>query len=343
MKTPLVSIVLPVYNAEKYIRETLASISNQTLSDWELIAINDGSTDASESILNNFAKNEHRMSVVSRQNKGLIATLNEGISLAKGKWIARMDADDICLPDRLSSQIEWATEQSADVCGGMIERIGINSGNSWVFPSSTVAINVWLLFRSAFAHPTIIINRNLALQFPYSSKYQHAEDYELWTRLAVNKTKMTNIQKKVLLYRVHEDQVSTSKKDLQTDTRVIITKKYWEESPLTEGLKLVDALVDERKTISRIDFLIIMKHFHIIQDRLYDAESKKVLSHHLTWFLYRSIHLGGKVVIPAIKELNMSTSKRFIISILSIFRASFIINLSRNASWIRWFPLKWFF
>jgi glycosyltransferase involved in cell wall biosynthesis len=343
MKSPLVSVVLPIYNAEKYLKETLISISEQTFTDWELIAINDGSTDNSEQVLKEFAKNEPRLKIISRENKGLIATLNEGISVAKGEWIARIDADDICLPDRFKRQLEWVERTGADICGGIIERIGQNAGNSWVFPGSTEGIYLWLLFRSAFAHPTIIMKRQVALKFQYSADYIHAEDYELWTRLALAEIKMTNIPEKVLLYRIHPDQVSTDKKDHQIKTRVKVTREYWAKSELTRGLEFLDCLVDERKGISRNDFHKIIAQFKILETRLTDSEAKKALSCHLTWFLYRSIQLGGKTVIPAIKDMKMSFTKKLIISVLAIFKAQFLISHCRNAAWIRWLPLKWFF
>lgn len=343
MKVPLVSVVLPIYNAEKYLKETLNSISEQTFSDWELIAINDGSTDGSEKVLREFSKKEPRLKIISRENKGLIATLNEGIKEAKGKWIARIDADDICLPDRFKHQLEWLEKTGADICGGIIERIGTNAGNSWVFPGSSEGIYVWLLFRSAFAHPTVIIKRELALQFPYSSDYIHAEDYELWTRLALADTCMTNIPEKVLLYRIHPEQVSTDKKDHQIETRVRVTRKYWQQSPFTKDLEYIESLFDERILITRSDFNKIMKQFKILECRLSDIEAKSALKSHLTWFLYRSLHLGGRAIIPVLKDLEMSFAKRFIISILAILKADYLIRYCKDAAWIRWLPLKWFF
>jgi glycosyltransferase involved in cell wall biosynthesis len=343
MKAPLVSVVLPIYNAEKYLKETLVSISEQTFTDWELIAINDGSTDNSEKVLREFAKNEPRLTIISRENKGLIATLNEGIRVARGEWIARIDADDICLPNRFKRQLEWLEQTGADICGGIIERIGQNAGSSWVFPGSSEGISLWLLFRSAFAHPTVMIRRQVALDFQYSADYIHAEDYELWTRLALAGIRMTNIPEKVLLYRIHPEQVSTDKKDHQIETRVQVTRKYWAKNELTRDLEFIDCLVDERKRISRKDFNKIIDQFKVLETRLTDLEAKKALISHLTWFLYRSIELGGKTVIPAIRELEMSFPKKLIISILAIFKAQFLIRYCKNATWIRWFPLKWFF
>lgn len=340
---PLVSIILPVYNGATYLQQTLASIKGQTLTDWELIAINDGSTDDSGKILHDFAAAEPRCRVISRENRGLIATLNEGVRAARGTWIARIDADDICLPERLEKQIAWAGKQQADLCGGIIERIGIDAGHSWVFPASTQGIYAWMLFRSAFAHPTIIIRREVALKHPYSADFLHAEDYELWTRLALAGVPMTNIPEKVLQYRVHEEQVSTAKKDAQTDTRVRVTRNYWQKSPLAKDMQFFDCLVDERKSISREEFASITAQLQRLYLQLDDAEAKAAVRQHLTWFIYRSLHLDGRTVFRALRPLPVSPLKKAVITLICVLNAGFVVNYCRNASWVRWFPLKWFF
>ncbi|MFZ5951006.1 MAG: glycosyltransferase family 2 protein [Candidatus Rifleibacteriota bacterium] len=340
---PKVSFILPVFNGAAFLAQTIDSIISQTFKDWELIAINDGSTDGSEKILREYAAQNPRVRIISRENRGLIYTLNEAVQSARGIWLARIDADDICLPDRIDKQLAWAEKENADLCGGIIERIGQGPGHSWVFPSSTTGIYTWLLFRSAFAHPTIIIKRDLALKFPYSQEFMHAEDYELWTRLALANVPMTNIPEKVLLYRVHNEQVSTSKKDAQTDTRVRITKKYWENSPLTRGMSLIPCLVDERKPISRKDFCQVIHQLQILIEQTRDCQAKAAIMQHLTWFLYRSMHLDCKTVFSVMKPLPLSSTKKAVITLLTILKAGFIIDYCRNAAWIRWFPLKWFF
>ncbi|HIP11775.1 MAG TPA: glycosyltransferase family 2 protein, partial [Arcobacter sp.] len=105
MKNPMVSVLLSVYNGEKYLDEAIESILNQTYQDFEFIIINDGSTDKSLEIIEKYKKEDNRIVVISRENKGLIYSLNEGISQAKGKYIARMDADDISLATRFEEQV----------------------------------------------------------------------------------------------------------------------------------------------------------------------------------------------------------------------------------------------
>ena len=109
MKNPLVSILMPVYNSEKYLREAIKSILNQTFTNFELIIINDGSTDNSLKIIKSFKDNRIKI-IKNKGNLGLIKTLNKGIDLAQGKYIARMDADDIAMPKRLEKQIAFFNE-----------------------------------------------------------------------------------------------------------------------------------------------------------------------------------------------------------------------------------------
>jgi len=340
---PLVSFVMPVYNAEPFLLESLKSISAQTFKDWELIAIDDGSTDNSAAVLKNHSASENRMRVIMHENKGLVRALNEGIRIASGKWIARMDADDICLPDRLENQLAWATQQNAQVCGGGIERIGVTGKNSWRFPTSCEGIYAWLLFRPAFAHPTVIIHRETLLKFPYSEKYSCAQDYELWTRMALNQVRMTNYPGTVLKYRIHSKQVSHTRKQQQTDMRMEITRKYWQRSPLSQNILFATSLLDESIPPSAEDFHQAMKAIKIVEGRVTDNQALAALLHHQIWFIYRSVDLGFKTVAPELRGMRVSGAKKLAIALLSIFRAGRLIDYCRNSDWIRNLPLNWFF
>ncbi len=340
---PLVSFVMPVYNAEPFLQESLKSISAQTFKDWELIVIDDGSTDKSGNILENHAADDNRIRLVRHENKGLVRTLNEGISMACGKWIARMDADDICLPDRLEKQLGWAIEQNAQVCGGGIERLGVAGKHSWIFPTSCEGIYAWLLFRPAFAHPTVIMYRETALKFPYSEEFSCAQDYELWTRMALNQVKMTNYPGTVLQYRIHEQQISHARKQQQTDMRMEITRRYWQKSGFSRDLLFTPSVFDESITPSKEDFLLAAKVFKRIAGRMTDNQAAAALLHHQIWFIYRSVDLGFHTVAPKLRGMKISGAKKLAIALLSIFHAGRVIGYFRNAGWIRNLPLNWFF
>lgn len=344
MKKPFISILLPVFNSESFLQECLDSITGQSFSDWELIAINDGSTDRSLQILQNYSEKDQRIRVISRENRGLVKTLNEGISLAQGEWIARMDADDICLPDRLQQQIIRLKETDSDLCGGQISRIGIKGKHSWHFPDSCEGIYAWMLFRSAFAHPTVMFRKSLAQAFGYSEDYSHSnQDYDLWTRMAAAGIKMTNCPETVLLYRIHDKQISTAKRDKQADLRVQVCRNYWKNSQFTRDLAFVPALIDERIEPSQTDFEQAIITLKKLEARFTDPQAISAINHHRVWLIYRSVNLGLQTILPGLKKTRMSMFKKFAVAAISAFRAGRLVTACKNSNIIRMLPLEWLF
>ncbi|HAS7841575.1 TPA: glycosyltransferase family 2 protein, partial [Vibrio cholerae] len=137
MSSPKISVVMSVYNGEKYLGEAIDSILKQTFSDFEFIIINDGSTDKTLEIIKSYMKKDDRIVLVSRENKGLIVSLNEGLDLAKGQYIARMDADDISIKSRFEKQIEFLdSNPDIGVCGTWVEVFGENiKSKKWKMPT----------------------------------------------------------------------------------------------------------------------------------------------------------------------------------------------------------------
>ena len=161
MKDILISVILPVYNGAPYLDEAIVSILKQTHDNFELIVINDGSTDESLEILEKYAAQDNRIIIINRQNKGLVYSLNEGILKAKGKYIARMDADDVSDISRLESQIEYIQKHNLDICGGhylLIDDEGRINGLN-VVPISHEMCTLSLLFKVPFAHPSVMIRK----------------------------------------------------------------------------------------------------------------------------------------------------------------------------------------
>lgn len=207
---PRLSIVLPCYNAAEHLPETLASLSAQTFADFECIAIDDGSKDATREILEAQAAKDPRFCIISRENRGLIATLNEGIAAARGEWIARMDADDIAYADRLEKQLAYVEACGADICGAWIRFFGDRQGE-WHMPTGDVAIRAYLMFNSPLAHPAVLARRSLLLAHPYDHANEFAEDYGLWCELALAGAKFANVPQVLLDYRTHAGQISQAR------------------------------------------------------------------------------------------------------------------------------------
>lgn len=227
-KTPLVSVVMSVYNGEKYLREAIDSILNQTFTDFEFIIINDGSTDDTLKIIKSYK--DPRIVLISRKNKGLVASLNEGIEKARGKYIARMDADDISLATRFEEQIKLLNKDSNLVLVGtglmFIDKEGRQVALSPML-ASDVELRLEMLIRCPFAHSSIMYRRDTVKKIGlYDRKLWPAEDYDLWVRLAEH-GKMANVNDILVKYRVNEEGISSMHPDAQADRSKAVSNRAW--------------------------------------------------------------------------------------------------------------------
>lgn len=225
----MVTVLLPVYNGEKYLREAIDSILNQTYTDFEFLIINDGSTDRTEEIILSYA-DPRIVYVKNEQNIRLIATLNKGLKLAKGKYIARMDADDISLPERLEKQVAYMDANAGvGLCGSYIQTL--EAGTEYVIKYETDSdmIKFKLLFDTHFPHPAAMLRKSVLDQFQleYELKYIHAEDYVLWNRMALH-TGLHNIPEVLVWKRSHDGQVSIVHNALQQDVMSGFRKELME-------------------------------------------------------------------------------------------------------------------
>lgn len=243
---PKVTVLMPVYNGERFLREAIESILNQTFTDFEFLIINDGSTDRSVEIINSYKDPRIRL-VHNERNIGLVPTLNKGLDLSRGQYIARMDCDDISLPDRLQKQVAYMDANSdIDICGTWFRHFG-KTGESTIFlPENHEDIKCGLLFYTPMAHPSIIIRKNKLLgnNLYYDPTYNNAEDYELWVR-SLEYLKFHNIGKTLLLYRLHDKQVGCREYDKQlTSSRMVwkIQLKNLLITPTEEDLDMHQSL-----------------------------------------------------------------------------------------------------
>lgn len=205
--TPEVTILMPVYNGERYLREAIESVLEQTLTGFEFLIINDGSTDNSAGIIDSFKDSRIRL-VHNHKNVGVIDSLNIGLSLANGEYIVRMDADDISFPDRIAIQVDFMKgNRDVIALGSSIKKFD-GQNNVLEYPLRHDEIYCKLLFGPTIAHPSVILNNNLLKKegYFYSREYPHAEDYELWTRIG-GKYRLANLPDVLLRYRVHPNQI----------------------------------------------------------------------------------------------------------------------------------------
>jgi glycosyltransferase involved in cell wall biosynthesis len=211
---PMISVIVPVYNSEKYLNEAVGSILGQTLADFELIAVDDGSTDGSPAILESFRQNDARM-IIERhsRNLGVTAALNSGLALARGKYIARMDADDISRPERLEKQAVFLDiHPEIDIIGSAVQMVDERGRNIGVLsaPLDDLAIRWTSLFSASFFHPTIMLRHSVLLDhnIQYRASRDEAQDYDFFSQL-LEYARGENFAEPLVFYRIHSDSVSS--------------------------------------------------------------------------------------------------------------------------------------
>ena len=220
MSAPAVSVVISAYNAERYLGEAFDSILDQTFRDFEVIVVDDGSKDATKAMLNRIAARDPRVRVISRPNKGLTVSLNEALAAARAPLIARMDADDVCLPQRFQTQVDFlANYPEVVVVGAAVELIdpfGVHIGvmNN---PTDHAAIDAELLKGSggAIVHPASMMRTEILRNAGgYREQFNNSEDLDLWLRLA-EVGRVANLPDVLLKYRRDLGSVSHTKRDNQ--------------------------------------------------------------------------------------------------------------------------------
>lgn len=213
---PQVTVILPVYNAEKYVYDAIESILKQTFTDFELLIFNDCSTDASRNIILSFQDSRIRL-IDSPVNTGYVKHLNEGLKQAQGKYIARMDADDIAAPDRFMKQLHFLDQHiEVAACGSWIEFIGSQVGVLEYPVDHKDIVTQLFLFGNAMAHPAVMMRRSVLIdhELRYEERLEPAEDYELWYRIS-KVGRLHNIPDVLLKYRMHDRNESVVKKEKQ--------------------------------------------------------------------------------------------------------------------------------
>lgn len=231
MNSPIISVVMPVYNGEKYLKESIESILNQTFTDFEFIIVNDGSTDKTEEIVLSYDDDRIRY-VKNETNLQIVKTLNKGIALAKGKYIARMDADDISLPERFAKQVAFMDDnKDIDVCGCHLKVFGKQSFIQ-KYPVTHEKIKPTLLFYCALPHPGVLIRCGFFKNQAYNLEYQKAEDYHLWASNMMAR-KYANIPEVLVHYRIHQNQSSEKYSKEQAKLTSAIKKNLLNEIGLS--------------------------------------------------------------------------------------------------------------
>lgn len=315
-----VTVLMPVYNSVVFIKDSIESILNQSYKNFEFLIIDDGSTDGTTEILKRI-KDKRIKIVYNKSNLKLVKSLNKGIDIASGKYIVRMDADDISLPYRLERQIEFMENNpNIGICGTWTRNFGKNSDLN-IYPITDKEIKTRMLFKCSFSHPSVIMRKSLLDKYAlrYSEEFLYAEDYELWLRSS-RFLNFANIPEILLKYRVGNGNVSNIFSEKQNElTRILCKKNLYE---LCEGGisdTLLDILINE-KSASReqlisihdkfesiiknniiYDRLILRKYFQRAWNKICYKSSKTGLS---AFFLYRQFRILRQEDLSKKKEIR---------------------------------------
>lgn len=250
MKTssiPKISVVMSVYNGLPYLKEAVRSILKQTYRNIEFIIVDDASTDESSKYLKSL-KDKRIKLIINSKNLGLAASLNKGLKKSTGKYIARMDADDVSLPNRLQIQFEYLQEHpQIDLCGcwvDLIDEKGKKIGEKR-YPKEPEKVKKAITWHTAVVHPTFMGKSNFFKKINgYRTKFDYAEDYDLLSR-AKNKFKIANVDRKLLLWRLQNER--RSRENMAKMDRVDLAIKI--DSLKREGLNLAGILAVTKKLI----------------------------------------------------------------------------------------------
>ncbi len=205
MQTPLLSIIIPTYNAEKFISQAIQSILDQTYNNFELIIINDGSTDKTKIIIESF--NDKRIRYFENEkNSGIVFSRNKGLKLAQGEYIGMLDADDIAYPEKFEEQINFL-EQNKDFgmlgsWANFIDEEGVGLAGNWKLKATPEMIPAIMLFKNYFLQSAVIYRKQCINQYSFRKGFDILEDYLIWMEI-IRKHKVWNLQKYLIKYRVH--------------------------------------------------------------------------------------------------------------------------------------------
>ncbi|WP_185976999.1 glycosyltransferase family 2 protein [Shewanella psychropiezotolerans] len=224
-----ISIILPIFNAELYLEEAICSILSQTYRDFELICIDDGSTDNSLKILKKYIDLDDRIVIISRENRGLVATLNQAISLSKYRYIARMDADDICECHRLELQLAEMKSKKLAIIGSSYRYVDMKNNDIGhrLLPTEHRLISWMMDLGSPFCHPSVLFDSEiLGKDLFYSEQHHHCEDYELWLRCRQLGYKFGNLRDLMFNYRVLPTSISRLNSSSQSSKSIGLLVSY---------------------------------------------------------------------------------------------------------------------
>lgn len=256
MPLPIISVLMPVKNAGPFLHASIASILAQTYTNFELLLIDDGSDNGSLAICQGYAQSDRRIIVLQNQNSGVANALNYGLALAKGRYMARIDADDVCFPNRFEQQIAVLEANPGIAVTGasawVIDDRGVKIG-SLKPPTSPADIRLQLLSNNCVIHPSVMARLAMVMEIGgYRPVFEGCEDYDLWLRITAV-ADIINLSDMLLYYRMHDGQVSWKRIEQRIFSELAATR-FAIDRHLEQRVNLGKITTIDRETLLTIGF-----------------------------------------------------------------------------------------
>lgn len=298
MENPAISVIMPVYNGASFLKEAIESILKQSIGNFELIIINDGSTDGTESIVNSFLSDKRIVFINRPVNKRLVYTLNEGLGKARGKYIARMDADDICFPERLEKQFNFLEDNPLIYLIGSSYLVFNENGvkRQVNHPLRSVELAYRCISNTFFCHPSVMFRTGLIKSIGCYENVE-AEDFRFFSKIAFHYP-CANISTALVYYREHYSNRSvTFKNELYSsveETTILNVNKYFSK-PLFQNL-YANYRLDKDKRVSQylycffLDIFVVFKICRHYKEPIYFLEGASLLMRIINANIKKLIH-----------------------------------------------------
>jgi glycosyltransferase involved in cell wall biosynthesis len=315
-RIPAASVILPVFGNEKFLPESIDSILTQTFSDFELIIIADSPSDDLKKILNFYLKMDERITIIYRNERGLISALNLGCRLAKGKYIVRMDADDISTIDRFEKQIKFMEEnREIGVLGSFIEHIDEDGKvmGQYKLPTDPKIIRFQLFYDCCVAHPSVIMRRSVVESVGfYNPDAESDEDTDLWIKIS-QISSIANFPEILLKYRLHNTNIS--RKSLTPDQdqvrlkirislyRKILKKEFSDDEKSVILAWIKKSRIPDKKEMEYLYGLITRLSRSYIQNTTLDANQLREIKKIFGLKLFELVKLYKKIDVACVNVL----------------------------------------
>lgn len=306
---PLVSVIMPVYNSEAFLAASIQSVLAQTYEHFELIILNDKSTDNSKTIIEQFAAADSRIVFIDKQqNIGPANLRNEGFALAKGTFIALLDSDDIALPERFEKQVSYLQNHpEVGVCGTWFTFFGAQD-KIIRHSQKHDDIKVSFLHSCNIGNPTVMLRKSVLKDFKFDNEYVPVEDYDLWSRLLVQ-TQFHNLPESLLNYRQHDSNISKTKIDNVNRSIRKVKINQLANFGISADDPNIDAYLNAVSLQKKLDPEAVLQAIrsgnHLLeQNKKLEHYNQQLLQKHIHKTLLRSIRNANKYNLDFLRNLK---------------------------------------